>query len=483
MSELTEMEIRERNRIWDRERIRAYRKNALLRGFLGEEGTGPVIVSDIRETYRKILGEKGPTEECRAELWVRGKKWPKGSKVVFISDNLVDIISEEVSEISIGSSMLSVGGRSESFHGFCGNVALFGMSPPNRYRISVMYSPTGEFEPFPGWRKMQSHFGWEATPNGSCTMPMQAVVLPFEQDYSRKNGEGWSKGQTPKGEKELVEFDVDLRRGIGTEVFRIQTFGMHYPFSLDFIRVVDSGTGETVYFEDFDLRVFECVKDVDDEDETPPPESDRWKPCDSTQTPTPAETEIPENDRPCTSDHDAEYGKARIAISSGHGAKIPGAVGILDEVTEARLVTGEIVKHLKEMGVDVEEFHDDESVSVANNINAIVNWHNSRDRDMDVSVHFNAFMPTDGPMGTEVLFLSAKDEAARVSRAIAESGGFRNRGARFRDNLGFLNRTEKPAIMLEICFVDSARDAKLYRANLDAVCKAAAGTLALIKKG
>jgi len=173
----------------------------------------------------------------------------------------------------------------------------------------------------------------------------------------------------------------------------------------------------------------------------------------------------------------------RIAISSGHGARVPGAVGILDEVTEARRVVGGIVGYLREMGAHVDEFHDDESDTVAGNIGAIVNWHNSRERDMDVSVHFNAFAPTEGPMGTEVLFLSAGDAAARVSRAIAEAGGFRNRGAKFRDNLGFLNRTEKPAILLEICFVDSAGDAGLYRANFDAVCRAAASALGLGASG
>jgi len=43
----------------------------------------------------------------------------------------------------------------------------------------------------------------------------------------------------------------------------------------------------------------------------------------------------------------------------------------------------------------------------------------------------------------------------------AEAGEFRDRGAKFKDNLSFLNRTEKQAILLEICFVDSAGDSGL----------------------
>ena len=168
----------------------------------------------------------------------------------------------------------------------------------------------------------------------------------------------------------------------------------------------------------------------------------------------------------------------RVAISSGHGARVPGAVGILDEVREARRVVRRVAKYLGEMGVTVHEFHDDDSTTVAGNIAAIVGRHNALSRDLDVSVHFNAFVPSGEPMGTEVLYLTAGEAAAGVSKAIADAGGFRDRGAKFRDNLGFLNRTERLAILIEVCFVDSAVDARLYWANFDAVCLAIADALA-----
>ena len=170
----------------------------------------------------------------------------------------------------------------------------------------------------------------------------------------------------------------------------------------------------------------------------------------------------------------------RIAISSGHGARIPGAVGILDEVREARRVVKRVAKHLWEMGVSVHEFHDDESDTRAGNLDTIIGWHNRQERDMDVSVHFNAFSPTDGPRGTEVLHLPSpsKDMAARVSKAVAEAGGFRDRGAKERTDLAFLNLTDKLAVLIEVCFVDSATDAGLYGENFDAVCLAIAGALA-----
>jgi len=176
----------------------------------------------------------------------------------------------------------------------------------------------------------------------------------------------------------------------------------------------------------------------------------------------------------------AEDGMRGIAISSGHGARIPGAVGILDEVREARRVVRRVAWHLREMGVAVHEFHDDESDTQWGNLNAIIGWHNRQKRCLDVSVHLNAFSPTDGPMGTEALCISmgAAELASRISKAIARAGGFRYRGPRVRDDLAFLNRVERQAVLIEVCFVDSATDARLYGENFDAICLAIARSLA-----
>ena len=170
----------------------------------------------------------------------------------------------------------------------------------------------------------------------------------------------------------------------------------------------------------------------------------------------------------------------RIAISSGHGARVPGAVGILDEVREARRVVRRVAKHLGGMGVTVAEFHDDTSTTQGQNLDTTIDWHNRQERDWDVSVHFNAFAPTDGPRGTEALYLLNLERglAARVSKAVAVASGFRDRGPRWRGDLAFLRRAGKPAVMIEVCFVDSATDARLYGENFDAVCLAIADALA-----
>jgi N-acetylmuramoyl-L-alanine amidase len=78
-----------------------------------------------------------------------------------------------------------------------------------------------------------------------------------------------------------------------------------------------------------------------------------------------------------------------IVISSGHGKKIRGASGYLDEVDEARRVVEKVATYLRNAGVTTTVFHDDVSTTQSDNLNRIVNFHNSQpSHDLDVSVHF-----------------------------------------------------------------------------------------------
>jgi N-acetylmuramoyl-L-alanine amidase len=167
----------------------------------------------------------------------------------------------------------------------------------------------------------------------------------------------------------------------------------------------------------------------------------------------------------------------RIVISSGHGLKVRGACGILDEVDEARKVVERVAEELRTRGVDVTVFHDDVSTSQNENLNRIVDFHNSQTRDLDVSVHFNAYVETEKPMGTEVLYVTQSELAGVVSAAIADAGEFIDRGAKKRTDLFFLNSTEMPSILIETCFVDSDADADCYGETFDAICCAIADVL------
>jgi N-acetylmuramoyl-L-alanine amidase len=167
----------------------------------------------------------------------------------------------------------------------------------------------------------------------------------------------------------------------------------------------------------------------------------------------------------------------KIVVSSGHGKYVRGASGLIDEVDEARKVVAAVAHNLNMLGHGVVEFHDDTSTTQQQNLNTIVNFHNSQDRDLDVSVHFNAYVPTDGGRGTEVLYLTQKDLADEVSKAIAEAGGLINRGSHKRSDLYFLNGTTEPAILIEVCFVDAAADVETYQAKFDPICLALASSL------
>jgi len=164
----------------------------------------------------------------------------------------------------------------------------------------------------------------------------------------------------------------------------------------------------------------------------------------------------------------------KVAISSGHGEKVRGASEYIDEVEEARRVVERVADELHEAGVLVNVFHDNTSTSQQQNLETIVEWHNSQDRDVDISVHFNAYQPTPSPMGTECCYLTQEDLATRVAAAISKAGDLINRGPKVRSDLYFLNQTEAPAILIETCFVDSKADVNAYQVNFGMICGAIA---------
>jgi N-acetylmuramoyl-L-alanine amidase len=167
-----------------------------------------------------------------------------------------------------------------------------------------------------------------------------------------------------------------------------------------------------------------------------------------------------------------------IAISSGHSKLVRGASGYLDEVDEARRVVNRVAELLNISGAaKATVFHDDTSTSQSQNLSTITNWHNSKTRELDVSVHFNAFETTGSPMGCECLYVSQDALAQKVATAISDASGLKNRGPKKRTDLAFLNNTDEPAILIETCFVDSRADADIYENMFDAICAAIAGAI------
>jgi N-acetylmuramoyl-L-alanine amidase len=166
-----------------------------------------------------------------------------------------------------------------------------------------------------------------------------------------------------------------------------------------------------------------------------------------------------------------------VVISSGHGKIVRGASGILDEVDEARHVVDRVAEELRGRDVQVSVFHDDVSQTQSENLERIVGFHNSKSRQLDISVHFNAYVETTKPMGCEVLYQSQSTLAGEMSLAISKAAKLKNRGPKKRTDLYFLNETDMPAILIEVAFVDSQADATLYAEYFEAICGAIAETL------
>jgi N-acetylmuramoyl-L-alanine amidase len=166
----------------------------------------------------------------------------------------------------------------------------------------------------------------------------------------------------------------------------------------------------------------------------------------------------------------------KITISSGHGLKIRGAAKYLDEVNEARRVVDHVAMYLNQLGVAVNVFHDNTSTSQNQNLKTIVAHHNKTSRDLDISVHFNA--ATGKGTGSEVFYYDKKELAAGLSKVIANAQGIKDRGAKNGKGLYFVKSTNKPALLLEICFVDNQTDEVAYKQNCDKMCRAIAEYLA-----
>ena len=144
----------------------------------------------------------------------------------------------------------------------------------------------------------------------------------------------------------------------------------------------------------------------------------------------------------------------QICISSGHGKYVAGACGIIREHEEAVRVVNQLAQELRALGADVQTFEDTVSKTQSENLDRIVDWHNSM---CGIWIFPCTSTPTskkraDGLRGA--VPVAARVWPRQLSAAIAEVG-FINRGAKKRTDLAFLNGTSEPAVLIETCFVDS----------------------------
>ncbi|RIJ65547.1 N-acetylmuramoyl-L-alanine amidase [Rummeliibacillus sp. POC4] len=167
----------------------------------------------------------------------------------------------------------------------------------------------------------------------------------------------------------------------------------------------------------------------------------------------------------------------QFVISSGHGDKVSGAIGVLNEHNEAKKVVNSVYNILtKEYNGKGFKFHDATSTTQDKNLATIVKYHNSKERALDISVHFNSASAS--ATGTECLYYDKKSLSVKMSKAMSDALGIVDRGAKERKELYFLRNTSKPAILLEVCFVSSKKDAAAYHENFEKLCQAIAKVIA-----
>ena len=178
----------------------------------------------------------------------------------------------------------------------------------------------------------------------------------------------------------------------------------------------------------------------------------------------------------------------RINIHAGHnpdGKIACGAVGLIRESTEARIVKDKVIALLKAQGHTVYDCTVDNGTSQNDVLRKIVSHCNAHPVDLDISIHFNAGAnktANNRTTGTEVYVYSASSKAKEAARRVADaisSLGFQNRGVKYRSSLYVLKHTKAPALLIEICFVDDPDDIRIYDA--DQAAQAIAQGLTAIK--
>ena len=152
----------------------------------------------------------------------------------------------------------------------------------------------------------------------------------------------------------------------------------------------------------------------------------------------------------------------KIAIRGGHNYGVPGANGIIDELTEDRKYYKEVMKYLQQAGHQVLDVTPERTDTSSQDLVYGVSRANAWGAELFISCHLNS----GGGHGCEVLYYNGstkgKDFATKVANGIAALG-FTNRGAKV-DTRGLyeLRITHMPAILVEPLFVDTESDVNLY---------------------
>ncbi|MCI8463819.1 MAG: N-acetylmuramoyl-L-alanine amidase [Lachnospiraceae bacterium] len=153
---------------------------------------------------------------------------------------------------------------------------------------------------------------------------------------------------------------------------------------------------------------------------------------------------------------------ALVVIDPGHGGSNPGAVYMgrqeKDDVLALSLAVGQI---LEDNGVQV---YYTRTTDIYESPTQKALEGNAVGADYFVSIHRNASPYPNQYTGIETLVYNRYGEAARLARNInarLEQIGFVDQGVNERTDLVVLNRTDMPAVLVEVGFINTDADNQL----------------------
>lgn len=150
-----------------------------------------------------------------------------------------------------------------------------------------------------------------------------------------------------------------------------------------------------------------------------------------------------------------------IALNAGHTLRGAGsgAVGYIYESTEARKVVAYVARYLRIKGHKVSIINIDKASTQSEYLRAVASGENKVEADLFVSIHFNA----GGGTGSECFTYKGKPlpYAVGICEELSKLG-FKNRGVKDGSTLYVIRKTKAPAVLVEVCFVDSKADTALY---------------------
>lgn len=173
---------------------------------------------------------------------------------------------------------------------------------------------------------------------------------------------------------------------------------------------------------------------------------------------------------------------ALVVIDPGHGGNNPGAVYKgRQEKDDVLALSMEVGKILEQNGVDV---YYTRTSDIYESPAGKAQEANAAGGDYFVSIHRNSSPYPNQYTGIESLVYNRYGESARLADNInrrLEQIGFENQGVNERRDLAVLGRTQMPAVLLEVGFINTDADNRLFDQRFQEIANAIAdGILATV---